>query len=421
MSTATIQVRIERIRGVRACLSLIRAIDEASVSPERPPLISGSFLRVTVANFFFFLNFASFFLLPLEVKAMGGSEATVGAVMATGGIATLAALPAIGLLIDRVGRRLFLLLGAACMSLASFLYLQIDHIGLALFGLRILQGASFAMAFTATTTFAAELAPRDRRAQALGVFGVSTLLTHAIAPGLGEELVHRAGFNALFATATVCTAISFSLALTLPADHASVRGHVERDPWRFGPAQWLLGAIMALTGLGFGAVVTFVPTFVQTSQLGRVGFFYFSYTVTAMLTRIVGAGLSDSYGRRAVIMPTLLALATSIVLLSMVDGWLSLLLTSALFGVAQGINYPTLHAYLIDITPEAHLGRAQALFNGAFNLGVTCSALIFGVVANHYGHRTMFLIAGMTPLAALMLVYFIPGIGRRRHREVVAA
>jgi MFS family permease len=389
------------------------------VSSERP-LLSGAFLRVTVANFFFFLNFASFFLLPLEVKQMGGNEGTVGAVMGTGGVATLLALPAIGLLIDRAGRRLFLLVGATLMAVASALYLRIDQIGPPLFALRVLQGVSFAMAFTATTTFAAELAPRDRRAQALGVFGVSTLLTHAIAPGIGEELVNRAGFHALFATATVCTLVCLGLALGLPRDRGAARHHDVDKQWRLDRPQWLLGVIMALSGLGFGAVITFFPTFVLAEALGRVGFFYFSYTLTAILTRVVGAGISDSYGRRAVIMPTLLALAASVLLLSAVGGTLSLLLTGGLFGVAQGINYPTLHAYLIDITPEAHLGRAQALFNGAFNFGVTSSAFVFGAAAHQFGHRPMFVIAGVMPLAALLLMYLIPEMGRHGQRVVTA-
>ena len=50
--------------------------------PLRPPmrdrLLSGPFLLTTVANFFFFLNFASFFLLPLHIRALGGSEAVSG-------------------------------------------------------------------------------------------------------------------------------------------------------------------------------------------------------------------------------------------------------------------------------------------------------------------------------------------------------
>jgi MFS family permease len=391
------------------------------VPPRRRPLLSGPFLRVTLANFFFFLNFASFFLLPLQVKALGGNESTVGAVMGAGGVSTLLALPVVGLLIDRIGRRRFLLFGASGMATASALYLFVDHIGAALFGLRLLQGASFALAFTATTTFAAELAPRERRARALGVFGVSTLLTHALAPGLGEELVHRAGFPALFAVATVCTAISVALSLGLPRDRREEANDLARAQWRLERSQWFLGAVMMFCGLGFGAVITFVPTYVQTADLGRVGFFYFSYTITAILTRIVGAGVSDSFGRRAVIIPTLVGLASSILLLAVVSSVVSLVLTGALFGIAQGINYPTLHAYLIDITPEAHLGRAQALFNGAFNLGVTASAFFFGAVAHQLGHRPMFLIAGVMPLAALLLMCLIPEMGGHRSRRPALA
>src|SRR5439155_12158764 len=132
-----------------------------------------------------------------HVKDVGGTEATVGLVMGAGGLAGLIVLPAVGLAIDRVGRRRFLMLGAATMSMASAGFLFVDTIGPALFALRALQVISFATAFTATTTVAAEAAPRDRRAQALGIFGVSTLLTHAIVPGLGEAIVHRAGFRTL--------------------------------------------------------------------------------------------------------------------------------------------------------------------------------------------------------------------------------
>ena len=35
-------------------------------------ILSGRFLRLTVANFCFFMTFATFFLLPLHVRALGG-------------------------------------------------------------------------------------------------------------------------------------------------------------------------------------------------------------------------------------------------------------------------------------------------------------------------------------------------------------
>jgi predicted MFS family arabinose efflux permease len=80
-----------------------------------------------------------------------------------------------------------------------------------------------------------------------------------------------------------------------------------------------------------------------------------------------------------------------------------LLGAAALFGVAQGITYPTMHAYLIDLAAEAQLGRSQALFNGAFHLGVGCSALAFGMVAEQFGYRAMFVAAAAMPLLGALV------------------
>ena len=371
----------------------------------RDRLLSGRFLLTTVANFFFFLNFASYFLLPLHIRALGGSESVIGLVMGLSGLAALCVLPLVGLTIDRFGRRLFLIVGAIGMTTASAGYLFVDTIGPLLFGLRILQGLSFAAAFTATTTFAAEFAPVSRRAQALGVFGLSTLLTHAIAPITGEEIVQRGGFHVLFAVTTGYTAIAALLALCLPAGKpipGLSTGVAER---RLRPIHWVLAATMTFAGMGFGTVMTFMPTYVVHEGFGRVGIFFAAYTSTAILTRLLGAGLSDTLGRQRVIVPTLLTLGLSIFWIAFVHSVPLLFAAGALFGTAQGISYPTLHALLVDLASEAQLGRSQALFNGAFNLGVTSSAFAFGVVAEHFGYRPMFILASATPVVACALFY----------------
>jgi MFS family permease len=369
------------------------------------PLFAGPFARVTIANFFFFLNFASFFLLPLYVKALGGSESTVGLVMGTGGAATFLTLPVVAVLIDRLGRRRLLILGALGMTAASICYLRVDTIGPALFAVRALQGASFAAAFTATTAFAAAFAPPDRRAQALGIFGLSVLLTHAIAPAVGEEIIQRLGFHALFAITGAWTMVVLLVAAQLPPGVVARSTGAQPAPWHFDRVQWIVAATMALSGMGFGAVITFTPTFIHGEALGRVGVFFAAYTTTAILTRFVGAGLSDSFGRRAVIIPTLLILGGSALTMAFVRGIPLLVCAGALFGAAQGISYPTLHAFLVDVTAEAHLGRAQALFNGSFNFGVTSSAFIFGVAAQQLGYRPMFALASLTPVTACVLFY----------------
>src|SRR5262245_16583882 len=169
---------------------------ETTIEPDSER--AARFARVTAANFFFFLTFASFFLLPLHVRALGGSERTIGLVMGTTGLSGLASVVAVGVLLDRFGRRVFLLGGFATMAVASAAYLLVDRIWATLFVLRGVQGLAFAAGFNAASTLAAEFAPPGRRAAALGIFGVSTLATHALAPALGEQLVHWRGFSALF-------------------------------------------------------------------------------------------------------------------------------------------------------------------------------------------------------------------------------
>jgi MFS family permease len=364
-------------------------------------VLSGPFVRVTAANFFFFLNFSAFFLLPLHVKALGGTEATVGAVMGTAGFAGICAIPLVGATIDRYGRRRFFVGGSLAMALASVGFLLIDRIGPALYALRAFQGMSFAAAFTGATALAAELAPAQHRARAFGIFGVSTLSTHAIAPAVGEEIARIGGFAMLFAVAAGLSLLAVACALSVRGGGPLGRRGPEHLPWRMDRAQWGLAVTIAFCGLAFGVVITFIPTFVHGSGLGRVGVFFGIYTVAAVLVRLVGGGASDALGRRAVILPSLVLFAGSILLLAFVRSVPMLGVAAVLFGIAQGLSYPALNAFAVDRTAEGHFGRVQALFAGAFNLGVTSAAFAFGAVAERFGYRPMFLVASLTPVVAL--------------------
>jgi MFS family permease len=374
---------------------------------ERASLASPAFVRVAIANFCFFLTFASFFLLPLHVRALGGSERTVGFVMGTNGIAGLVSVFLLGPVLDRVDRVRFLRAGLAIMLVATLGYLFVDRIGWFLFALRIVQGVAFAAGFNAASTLAAELAPPARRAAALGLFGVSTLGTHALAPTIGEVLLRLGGFHLLFMVAATYSAIGLVLTIGLPPS----RVHAEAATSRISVTSGLVGTIgvVALAGIAFGTVVTFMPTFVQyDAQLGTVSTFFLSYTAAAIATRFGASGLGDTFGHRRVIVPALGVLAISIASLAAVHSVPMLAAVGVVFGTAQGIVYPTLNAFAIEHAPPGQLGRLQTLFNGSFNLGVTTGSFALGGVADTYGHRTAFVCAGAVAAIAMALFVMTP-------------
>src|SRR5512145_1249408 len=117
------------------------------MAAERTPLPRAFFI-VSAANFLSFLNLAFFFLLPLWVQAEGGGPELAGRVGAVQGFAGLLALPFIGYLLDRFGRRRFLITGVGLGTLCSVAFLFIDEIGPALYVVRAIQGIAFTSAFT---------------------------------------------------------------------------------------------------------------------------------------------------------------------------------------------------------------------------------------------------------------------------------
>ena len=112
-----------------------------------------NFTLATAANFFFFCNFSSFFLLPIYIKDLGGNEANIGFIMGSFGITSLGAIPFVAYLVDKYGRRRFMLFGYALMFVATLSYLFISQLSPVFYLLRFVQGVSFAFSFTAASTF----------------------------------------------------------------------------------------------------------------------------------------------------------------------------------------------------------------------------------------------------------------------------
>src|SRR3989304_4387301 len=119
-------------------------------------IFTPTFLTVWFANLLFFTNLSSFYLLPLYVKSLGGSEAAIGLIMGAFNAVAIFGQPLVGEWVDRAGRRPFMVMGAALMVVATFTFAFVDSF-LLLFALRMLQGVAHSAFFIANFTFIAEL------------------------------------------------------------------------------------------------------------------------------------------------------------------------------------------------------------------------------------------------------------------------
>jgi MFS family permease len=371
--------------------------------PAPKPPIPRAFFLVSVANFLSFLNLAFFFLLPLWVVSKGGGEELAGRVNGASGFAGLAALPLIGYLLDRFGRRRFMISGIGLGALCSIAFVFLDDIGTPLYVVRVMQGVAFTAAFTGAQTLAVLFAPMERRAEAIGWFGISTILTHAISPAIGEEIIARYGFDAMFAVGAVLGGISFVIACNLPRPpEFRVRArNTEIDPKLARRAVAAATFAMLCYGFGFGATQTFVPVLMKKFDIGRVGAFFTAWSLAAVLVRVLLGSVSDRLGRRAVLLPSMALLSLAVGALAFVRDMPTVVGIGAVFGFGHGMLYPTMNALVADWSTPGNIGRTQSLFSGSYSLGISTCAFFFGTIIEQYGYPAMFVTACAITLVGL--------------------
>ena len=364
-----------------------------------------NFSLATAANFFFFCNFSAFFLLPLRITELGGTEADIGFIMGSFGVTSLGAIPFVAYLVDRYGRRKFMLLGYSVMFVASLLYLTVSGLSVYVYLIRFIQGVSFAFSFTAAGTFVADYLPPARRAQWLGIFSAFTIAAYAIGPSLGEFVIGLYGFGTFFIYTSVFSLIALALALFMrdgqfipssdPYGLSFFRLIVSK---RFS---LILFSNLILAG-GLGAILNFIAVYLRSKGLPAF-YFFLTYTVTVTAVRIFGGRFSDAWGRKAIASPGLLVVSFSLAAMFLIDSPLSAVLVAFVFSFGYGFLYPTLSALVIDLAGEDERGKAMGAFNASYSMGINFLAFPFGIIARDWGYETMYVVTGVTVFIGFLI------------------
>jgi MFS family permease len=367
-------------------------------------IYTSNFFVATLSNFFFFTSVNAFSLLPLYIKDLGGTESQIGAIMGIYSLTAIVAQPLAGALADRFGRKRFVMLGSALGVLASLGFAVSARLDLRFYVLRLFQGIGYSAFYISNLTMVADIVPPSRRGEAVGLFGISGLVTIALSPALGELLIHGQGYPTFFLAAAAAAAAGMATSAAF-RDVSSI-GPVPVAPMLASlipPVRILTPVLLALVfGLVSAAVFVFLPTYAVQVGLARIGAFYISYSAAAIAIRLTCGRLSDRWGRRRVILPAMLVMAAGALALVWLESTRGLVVVGTLTGMAHGLLFPAVSAYVIDLAETRERGRALGAFSTALLLGSAVASFLFGVVAEHLGYRPVFLIASIIALVAFV-------------------
>jgi len=160
--------------------------------------------------------------------------------------------------------------------------------------------------------------------------------------------------------------------------------------------------------VGFGIVIPVLPFYAEGTKFGatprEVGLLFASYSVMQLIFAPVLGRLSDKYGRRPVLLISLLGTSFGFLILGFATTLWMLFLGRIIDGISGG-NISTAQAYIADVTTKEDRAKGMGLIGAAFGLGFVFGPAIGGVLSR-WGINVPFLFAGTLAFANVILLYF---------------
>ncbi len=362
-----------------------------------------SFILMTVGTLFLFIGFYMLYpTLPLFIKQMGGNEAQVGLSMGAFMLSAVMFRPIVGGLLDRFGRRPFIVWGLFLFAVAMYMY---DWIGgiVVLMGLRILHGLSWAVSTTAILTAITDMIPSARRGEGMGWFGTAMTLAMAIGPMFGIWVAQNLSYHALFlfAVGLSAAALLLTFGAKMPFRPQSGARRIEF----FEKSVLPVTASVFFLFIAYGGITTFVPLFANSIKVNS-GAFFLAYAATLALSRPFAGKLSDRYGETFVIVPALVITISGLIALSFSTGLFGVLVSAVLYGIGFGSAQPALQAATIRLARPDRIGVANASLSTANDLGIGLGAIMLGWVSQYTSYQVLFTVSAVSVAFSLLLFTF---------------
>jgi len=378
-------------------------------------LIGGPFVSLAIAALAFYI--AGGVILPVTPgfveTRLGGGEFEVGIVIASYAIASLLLRPLVGWSSDRFGRRP-LLIGGAVLTVAGMLVHLVAVNAAILVVARSLLGAGEGFFLVAALAAASDLAPPSRRGEALSFLSLSLYLGVAIGPLIGEIVLDRSSYEAVWLVTAAIAAVAVALSIRTPetAPAALDRSRRTRPPL-IHPAGLFPGLIVLAGMWGMAGFFTFLPGHARAVGLSGASLPLIVYAVVVIVLRLIGARVPDRYGSGRVGAIALALSAAGLVVIGIAPGSAGLLVGTAIFASGIAFIMPALISLAVSrVAPEERgtvVGTTAVFLDVAFGI----APVVLGAVAVSTGVAATFVVSGViAAVGSAVLIVRRPAIQR---------
>lgn len=383
--------------------------DRSGAVPAAARLRTPAFVALFGAAFAFFT--AGGTVLPVASRfadgPLGANSIGVGIAIGAFAVAALAMRPAVGWASDRFGRRPLLIGGGVLTIVALALHFVVTSLP-AFIAVRCLLGVGEAFFFVAALAAISDLAPEDRRGEAINVGSLSVYLGLAIGPLMGESILSAAGFDAVWIAAALMATLATGLTLLVPETAPTVVAPqaVPRARARLVHPAGLLPGFLILTGAwGMAGYFAFLPLYATDLGMDGAGGAFALYALIVVGLRIAFAKLPDQIGAARLSGAALAVSAVGLTILALVGGPMGLLIGTVVFATGVAFMFPALMSVAVSRVDETERGSVVGTTSAFLDLSFGLAPAVLGIVVGAAGFGVAFGLSAAIALGGSALLY----------------
>lgn len=296
-------------------------------------------------------------------------------------IAAAISRPISGKIADNISRKSVMFGGVLVSIIISFAYpLFLNVTGFLL--LRFLHGFSTGFQPTGATALIADVIPRGKRGEAMGIFGVMITLGFSAGQASGSMVKLNFGMEGLFYTSGILGVLSFLMIFLIKENkdtvlqNAAERGYTKLSDKIFpkwdeiiGPEVAQPSVVMFLYANVAGIFFLLIPDFSEHLGIKNKGLFFAVNLLIVIVTRFVSGKFVDKIGARKNIVFGLSVLIIACFVVGTADHRTHFLLSSLIFGFGTAIISPAIMAWTADLADPKYKGRGMGTMFIMLELG----------------------------------------------------
>ena len=357
----------------------------------------------------FFLAFGMSFVspvLPLLLKKMGASSASIGQIQTSYFLSFTLTTLLLGRLIDKIGSKILIICGLIIFGM-GFLAMPFLTKPSLFYLIRTIQGIGTALLFAPTETAINIISPPEKRATNMGIYGVVFAIGFAIGPIIGTSL-YAINFQMPFFFGSSCCLAAI---IVLVIGYEDIPVPVKKSEWGFSRLIGFL--IIPLAAAACYAVVevsigSFLSLYLADLGIwsGKIGIVFTVFAAGGIVSPYPAGKLADKLGKVNVLKGCAVLLLITTLSFNFFDSYLSICFLCFMVGLVAGALYPIALAHIADLVTPDKMGIANASFSFFYGLGCIAGPLLTGWVIELSSIKALFYPMTSSTVCLVIIMFF---------------